>query len=200
MVFIAANLVISDYVSLPIPPSQIKQEKTRDHQPTTESVAASTVVISPELKTSLAAFVRDRMEARSVICVSELRLQLSLHLAGLPPGHVLGVGVSDRLLEQALVDTGMVRLRCVNLSGETLYVLPERGGGNSLDLVRRAVVELLGIKPVIKITTLRKKLSDELTATGGSGQVPTDVEMKKVLKEYCLTRGGSWHLKGTIDA
>jgi len=77
-----------------------------------------------------------------------------------------------------------------------VYVLAQRG--DSLDAVRSEVVDMLQSKPSMKIGTLRKRL-EQKAATGSDYVMPTDSELRSVLKEYCITRGASWALKESTN-
>lgn len=149
------------------------------------------VVPSAELREALTNFVQKQLHEITVLWLSMLRLRLQKHLTGLPPGHVLGRGgISDPALEQSLVEAGGLRTSSSTVDGEPVYVLPKRDDGR--DGVRTAILELLNGKSSLKIGSLRKKLTD------ANGITPNDNELKKVLKEFCETRGGCWHLRGTI--
>jgi len=93
------------------------------------------------------------------------------------------------------MDASAIRIN-VSSSGRTLdsavYVLGHRG--DSLDAVRSEVIDMLQSKPSMKIGTLRKRL-EQKAATDSDAVVPTDSELRSVLKEYCITRGASWALK-----
>lgn len=165
------------------PVSNIKSEPSHDNEGT----------IPPEQKTALTEFLRKQLQEVAVVWLSMLRLRLRKHLAGLSPGHILGRGgISDPVIEQCLVEAGGHRMSSSTVNGEPVYLLPRRG--DTRDALRSAILDLLDGKSSLKIGSLRKKLTD------GNGDVPTDNELKKVLKEFCETRGGCWHLKGTIDS
>lgn len=150
-------------------------------------------MIPPEQRTALTEFLRKQLHEVVVVWPSMLRLRLRKHLAGLSPGHVLGRGgISDPIVEQCLAEAGGLRTSSSTVGGEPVYLLPRRG--DARDALRSSILDLLDGKSSLKIGSLRKKLTD------ANGDVPTDNELKKVLKEFCETRGGCWHLKGTIDS
>jgi len=97
------------------------------------------------------------------------------------------------------MDAGAVRIN-VSSSGRTpdsaVYVIAQRG--DSLDAVRSQVVDMLQSKPSMKIGTLRKRL-EQKAATDSDYVMPTDSELRSVLKEYCITRGASWALKESTN-
>ena len=157
---------------------------------------------SDVVRSALEEFARDRLNTLTVLTVASLRTQLDIFLASAPPGHPLGAGgpsTTPLMLEQALTDAGAVRIN-VSSSGRTpdfaVYVLGERG--DSLDAVRSEVIDMLQSKPSMKIGTLKKRL-EQKPATDSNVFVPTDAELRSVLKEYCITRGASWALKESTN-
>jgi len=157
---------------------------------------------SDVVRSALEEFTRDRLNTRTVVTVASLRTQLDIFLASAPSGHPLGAGgpsTTPLMLEQALTDAGAVRIN-ISSSGRTqdsaIYVLGQRG--DSLDAVRSEVIDMLQSKPSMKIGTLRKRL-EQKAATDSDAIVPTDNELRSVLKEYCITRGASWALKESTN-
>lgn len=55
-------------------------------------------------------FVKEKLYTRFVVSTSELRRLFQMHLAQCPPGHILSTGVSDSLLEEAVLKVGGVQL------------------------------------------------------------------------------------------
>ena len=104
------------------------------------------------------------------------------------------------MLEQALTDAGAIRISVASSSrtpDSAIYVRGERG--DSLDAVRSEVIDMLQTKPSMKIGTLRKRL-EQKAATDSDTILPSDSELRSVLKEYCSTRGASWALKESITS
>jgi len=138
------------------------------------------------------------LNTRTVLTVASLRTQLDIFLASAPSGHPLGAGgpsTTPLMLDQALTDAGAVRINVSSSSktlDSTIYVLSARG--DSLDSVRSEVIDMLQTKPSMKIGTLRKRL-EQKAATDSDVVLPSDAELRSVLKEYCITRGASWALK-----
>lgn len=58
--------------------------------------------VAQELK----AFVEATFQRQFVLTLSELKRLFNLHLAGLPPGHTLFSGVSDRMLQDTVLAAG----------------------------------------------------------------------------------------------
>ena len=146
---------------------------------------------SVELKKELLSFVRDKLYSRYVMSVADLRQQLGLKLAQCPPGHILGTGVSDRLLEQSLRQVGSVEFPALQPGGDTVYAVVSVGDGH--DRLRGLIVDMLRETGRIKSAALRKRME----AAFVDDDQPSEAETRKILKEYCTTKGGTWHLKGT---
>ncbi|XP_030338832.1 DNA-directed RNA polymerase III subunit RPC5 isoform X1 [Strigops habroptila] len=58
--------------------------------------------VAQELK----AFVSSTFKKQFVLTLSELKRLFNLHLASLPPGHTLFSGISDKMLQDMVLDTG----------------------------------------------------------------------------------------------
>lgn len=58
--------------------------------------------VAQELK----AFVSSTFRKQFVLTLSELKRLFNLHLASLPPGHTLFSGISDKMLQDMVLDTG----------------------------------------------------------------------------------------------
>lgn len=54
----------------------------------------------------LQAFVEATFQRQFVLTLSELKRLFNLHLAGLPPGHTLFSGISDRMLQDTVLAAG----------------------------------------------------------------------------------------------
>lgn len=54
----------------------------------------------------LKAFVEATFQRQFVLTLSELKRLFNLHLAGLPPGHTLFSGISDRMLQDTVLAAG----------------------------------------------------------------------------------------------
>jgi len=158
---------------------------------------------SDAVRSALAEFARDRLNSRTVLTVASLRSQLDIFLASASSGHALGAGgpsTTPLMLEQALTDAGAVRISVASSSRSpesAVYVLGQRG--DSLDAVRSEVIDMLQTKPSMKIGTLKKRL-EQKTATDSYAVLPSDGELRSVLKEYCITRGASWALKESTSS
>ena len=63
-----------------------------------------------ELKTELVNFIQEKLYSRFVLSLSELKRLFNVKLSSLPPGHVLGKGVSDKLFEKTVIEVGGISL------------------------------------------------------------------------------------------
>uniref|UniRef100_A0A8C4R5Z1 RNA polymerase III subunit E n=1 Tax=Eptatretus burgeri TaxID=7764 RepID=A0A8C4R5Z1_EPTBU len=98
-----------------------------------------------KLAAELLEFVRQRLCDHPVLSLSELRGMLNLRLTELPPGHVLGSGVSDRALQDALARAGAKHMDVplpMNDSGEDVKIFALWDTGSSFDKSRQALLEM----------------------------------------------------------
>lgn len=65
---------------------------------------------SADFKLEVLNFVREKLYTRFVVSASELRRLFQMHLAQCPPGHVLSSGVSDKMLEESILNVGGIQL------------------------------------------------------------------------------------------
>lgn len=54
----------------------------------------------------LSSLLRDKLLAQTVLSMTDLKNCYQTKLAQCPPGHILGTGVSDNLLERAVLKMG----------------------------------------------------------------------------------------------
>lgn len=149
---------------------------------------------SKDLKTELTSFVQDKLYSRYVLTLSELRRQLALKLGQCPPGHVLGKGVSDALLAETALDVGarQVKYQWSNNSfDEPLYVITKTG--DMYDEVRESILTMFQSSSKFRIGQLKKKLVDTI------GDTPPESDLRKLLRDYCISKAGYYYLKGTIS-
>ena len=176
MTYFSSDIVMEDLLPLPI--AKIKLESNCQHSASHNK----------EIEDALAALALEKLKSRTVLNLADMKLQFQLRLAELPPGHLLGSGISDQSLEQAMVQAGALRLS-VARGGEAVFILTERG--DSLDPVRKILIDMLTVKPSLMLKQLKKKL-EENECAGIS-----EASLKQVLKEYCTSYNNSWYLKGT---
>ena len=56
-------------------------------------------------------FIRETLAESSTVCMSDLRSRMSLYTARVPTAHVFSAGVSDKMMEEAVVNVGGFRLK-----------------------------------------------------------------------------------------
>lgn len=143
---------------------------------------------SVALKKELREFIAEKLKSRYVLTLNDAKNLLALKLAQCPPGHILGTGVSEKLLEYTLLDVGGIAIPCAD---EPIFVL--KNLGDRLDVIREALVEIVKSHKAFKSTLLKRALEEKL------GEPPSEADLKKVLREYCVTKGSQWHLKCIKD-
>ena len=63
-----------------------------------------------ELKTELMNFIQEKLYSRFVLSMSDLKRLFNVKFSSLPPGHILGKGVSDKLIEKTVLEVGGISL------------------------------------------------------------------------------------------
>lgn len=66
---------------------------------------------NPRLMTELEKFVKEALAESSTLCMSDLRSKLSMYTARVPSAHVFSVGVSDKMVEDAVIAVGGFKLK-----------------------------------------------------------------------------------------
>uniref|UniRef100_UPI00358F1173 DNA-directed RNA polymerase III subunit RPC5 isoform X2 n=1 Tax=Myxine glutinosa TaxID=7769 RepID=UPI00358F1173 len=147
-----------------------------------------------KLAAELLEFVRQRLCDHPVLSLSELRGMLNLRLTELPPGHVLGSGVSDRALQDALAQAGAKHMDVplpMNDSGEDVKIFALWDTGSFSDKSRQALLEMF-------TKNYRHRRASLQTALTNAGAELSKEEFDSLLKECCASRSGMWYLKGTL--
>ncbi|MEW8547645.1 MAG: hypothetical protein AB2693_29405 [Candidatus Thiodiazotropha sp.] len=76
-----------------------------------------------EFRTESVNFVQEKLYSRFVLSLSELKRLFNVKLSSLPPGHILGKGVSDKLFEQTVIEVGGNPLNAkVSLFSAVIYI------------------------------------------------------------------------------
>uniref|UniRef100_T1J1G5 DNA-directed RNA polymerase III subunit RPC5 C-terminal domain-containing protein n=1 Tax=Strigamia maritima TaxID=126957 RepID=T1J1G5_STRMM len=143
----------------------------------------------------LVSFVREKLELHRCVSLSELKRLLTQKLASSPPGHVLGRGISDKLLAQAAETAGarVLDIKWPNDSQqEAVFALTAKG--DSCDSWRTQLLEMFKTNSRYRKKNIHKKIEEELkTALAES-------ELGQLLAEYCVNRNGWYYLKGVVPA
>ncbi|XP_010157920.1 PREDICTED: DNA-directed RNA polymerase III subunit RPC5 isoform X2 [Eurypyga helias] len=130
--------------------------------------------VAQELK----AFVSSTFKKQFVLTLSELKRLFNLHLASLPPGHTLFSGISDKMLQDMVLDTGCKQI---------LVPFPPQTAASPDELKVYALWEAGD-------TYDQNQLSQEC------GEDLNKQEVDRVLKDCCVSYGGMWYLKGTVQS
>ncbi|XP_008944512.1 PREDICTED: DNA-directed RNA polymerase III subunit RPC5 isoform X2 [Merops nubicus] len=130
--------------------------------------------VAQELK----AFVSSTFKKQFVLTLSELKRLFNLHLASLPPGHTLFSGISDKMLQDMVLDTGCRQI---------LVPFPPQTAASPDELKVYALWEAGD-------TYDQNQLSQEC------GEDLNKQEVDRVLKDCCVSYGGMWYLKGTVQS
>ncbi|XP_041364495.1 DNA-directed RNA polymerase III subunit RPC5-like isoform X2 [Gigantopelta aegis] len=150
---------------------------------------------SSDLKQALIAFSRDILRDRLIFPLHELKRLFALKLQMCSPGHVLGCGVSDKQLEESLIEAGGIRLNNQwppNSTNEPLFALLRKG--DQYDTIRGVLFDLFRSSYQIRKEAFRKRIEEK------TGQELSDADCKKLMREYCVVKaGGWWYLKGTVS-
>ena len=146
--------------------------------------------VMSELELELGKFTANKLSSIFVLSLSDLRQLLTMYIVQCPPGHVLGNVISDQLLTKSVLSIGGICLTLPYIS-EPVFVWPR--GNDQFDHVRSVILDCLQSAQKLRIITLREKLEKS------SIVVPSDNELRKLLKDYCVTKGGSWQLKCIKD-
>ncbi|CAH1794623.1 unnamed protein product, partial [Owenia fusiformis] len=145
-------------------------------------------------KKELHLFINEKISEMGVVTFSELKRQFQLKLASCPPGHVLGTGVSDRMLQQAVLDCGGERLKSEwppKVTKEELFIFYKPGDSTYVQ-TRQRMLEMFHLDSKIRLHVLQQLLNDK------EGLTLTAPEIKNIVKDYCVPgKNGLWYLKGT---
>ncbi|NXG40879.1 RPC5 polymerase, partial [Psilopogon haemacephalus] len=151
--------------------------------------------VAQELK----AFVSSTFRKQFVLTLSELKRLFNLHLASLPPGHTLFSGISDKMLQDMVLDTGCKQILVpfppqTAASPDELKVYALWEAGDTYDQHRQVLLELFSKNYRVRRNVIQNQLSQEC------GEDLNKQEVDRVLKDCCVSYGGMWYLKGTVQS
>ncbi|XP_006872006.1 PREDICTED: DNA-directed RNA polymerase III subunit RPC5 isoform X2 [Chrysochloris asiatica] len=126
----------------------------------------------------LRAFVEATFQKQFVLTLSELKRLFNMHLASLPPGHTLFSGISDRMLQDTVLAAGCKQI---------LVPFPPQTAASPDEQKVFALWE-------------SGERSDQSRLTQECGEDLSKQEVDKVLKDCCVSYGGMWYLKGTVQS
>lgn len=146
-----------------------------------------------DMQQELQSFVRDKLYSRYVLTLSELKRLFHLKLTQCQSGHILGTGVSDKMLEQAVIDVGGIKINNqwppASSVDEPVFTVIKNG--DYLDPMREVLMDMFRTSCRVRSNLFKKKLEETV------GNNFTDNDCKKLLRDYCITKGCLWYLKGT---
>ncbi|GAB0196624.1 DNA-directed RNA polymerase III subunit RPC5 [Grus japonensis] len=151
--------------------------------------------VAQELK----AFVSTTFKKQFVLTLSELKRLFNLHLASLPPGHTLFSGISDKMLQDMVLDTGCKQILVpfppqTAASPDELKVYALWEAGDTYDQHRQVLLEIFSKNYRVRRNVIQNQLSQEC------GEDLNKQEVDRVLKDCCVSYGGMWYLKGTVQS
>ncbi|KFP37489.1 DNA-directed RNA polymerase III subunit RPC5, partial [Chlamydotis macqueenii] len=133
--------------------------------------------VAQELK----AFVSSTFKKQFVLTLSELKRLFNLHLASLPPGHTLFSGISDKMLQDMVLDTGCKQILVpfppqTAASPDELKVYALWEAGDTYDQHRQVLLEIFSKNYRVRRNVIQNQLSQEC------GEDLNKQEVDKVLK------------------
>ncbi|XP_043818409.1 DNA-directed RNA polymerase III subunit RPC5 isoform X1 [Dromiciops gliroides] len=147
----------------------------------------------------LRAFVEATFQRQFVLTLSELKRLFNMHLASLPPGHTLFSGISDRMLQDTVLAAGCKQIlvpfppqTAASPDEQKVFALWE--SGDMSDQHRQVLLEIFSKNYRVRRNLIQTRLSQEC------GEDLSKQEVDKVLKDCCVSYGGMWYLKGTVQS
>ncbi|XP_036597354.1 DNA-directed RNA polymerase III subunit RPC5 isoform X1 [Trichosurus vulpecula] len=147
----------------------------------------------------LRAFVEATFQRQFVLTLSELKRLFNMHLASLPPGHTLFSGISDRMLQDTVLAAGCKQIlvpfppqTAASPDEQKVFALWE--SGDMSDQHRQVLLEIFSKNYRVRRNLIQTRLNQEC------GEDLSKQEVDKVLKDCCVSYGGMWYLKGTVQS
>ncbi|XP_018428062.1 PREDICTED: DNA-directed RNA polymerase III subunit RPC5 isoform X3 [Nanorana parkeri] len=144
-------------------------------------------------------FVASTFKRQYVLTLSELKRLFNLHLASLPPGHTLFSGISDKMLQETVLNSGCKQIMVPfppqsTAAPDEQKVFALWTSGDESDKERQALLELFSKGHRLRRNMIQTRLSQEF------GEDLPKQQLDKVLKDCCVCYGGMWYLKGTVQS
>ncbi|XP_039630518.1 DNA-directed RNA polymerase III subunit RPC5 [Polypterus senegalus] len=144
-------------------------------------------------------FVSSIFRKHFVLTLSELKRLFNLHLASLPPGHSLFSSISDRLLQEVVLDSNCKQILVpfppqspATADEQKVFAIWETG--DPLDQHRQLLLEIFMKNYRVRRNIIQNKLTQEF------GDSVTKSDIDRLLKECCMCYGAMWYLKGTVPS
>ncbi|XP_073684916.1 DNA-directed RNA polymerase III subunit RPC5 [Garra rufa] len=150
---------------------------------------------TPELQD----FVRSTFQKHYVLCLSEVKRLFNLHLASLPTGHSVYGHVTDRMLQDTILQSQCKQILVPfppqsNATAEEQKVFGLWESGETFDKHRQVLFEIFMKNYRVRRNVIQTRLTQEL------GDAVTKTDIDRLLKECCMSLGGMWYLKGTVPS
>ncbi|XP_077131160.1 DNA-directed RNA polymerase III subunit RPC5 [Ranitomeya variabilis] len=147
----------------------------------------------------LVAFVESTFRRQYVLTMNELKRLFNLHLASLPPGHILFSGISDKMLQETVLSSGCRQIMVPfppqsTATPEEQKVFALWSCGDPYDKERQTLLELFSKGHRLRRNAIQTRMSQEFGESVGK------LQLDKVLKDCCVCYGGMWYLKGTVQS
>ncbi|KAF4106958.1 DNA-directed RNA polymerase III subunit RPC5 [Onychostoma macrolepis] len=150
---------------------------------------------TPELQD----FVRSTFRKHYVLCLSEVKRLFNLHLASLPTGHSVYGHVTDRMLQDTILQSQCKQILVPfppqsNTTADEQKVFGLWESGETFDKHRQVLFEIFMKNYRVRRNVIQTRLTQEL------GDAVTKTDVDRLLKECCMSLGGMWYLKGTVPS
>ncbi|KAM4025700.1 DNA-directed RNA polymerase III subunit RPC5 [Anomaloglossus baeobatrachus] len=147
----------------------------------------------------LVAFVESTFRRQYVLTMNELKRLFNLHLASLPPGHILFSGISDKMLQETVLNSGCKQIMVPfppqsTATPEEQKVFALWTSGDTYDKERQTLLELFSKVHRMRRNAIQTRMSQEF------GESLSKPQLDKVLKDCCVCYGSMWYLKGTVQS
>ncbi|GAA6072634.1 DNA-directed RNA polymerase III subunit RPC5 [Tachysurus ichikawai] len=144
-------------------------------------------------------FVQSTFRKHFVLCLSEVKRLFNLHLASLPTGHGRFGYVTDRMLQDTILHSHCKQIlvpfppqSSATADEQKVFVLWENG--ETFDKHRQVLFEVFMKNYRVRRNVIQTRLTQEL------GDAVTKADVDRLLKECCVSLGGMWYLKGTVQS
>ncbi|XP_016348590.1 DNA-directed RNA polymerase III subunit RPC5-like [Sinocyclocheilus anshuiensis] len=150
---------------------------------------------TPELQE----FVRSTFRKHYVLCLSEVKRLFNLHLASLPTGHSVYGHVTDRMLQDTILQSQCKQILVPfppqsNATADEQKVFGLWESGETFDKHRQVLFEIFMKNYRVRRSVIQTRLTQELS------DAATKTDVDRLLKECCTSLGGMWYLKGTVPS
>lgn len=150
---------------------------------------------TPELQD----FVRSTFRKHYVLCLSEVKRLFNLHLASLPTGHSVYGHVTDRMLQDTILQSQCKQILVPfppqsSAAADEQKVFGLWESGETFDKHRQVLFEIFMKNYRVRRNVIQTRLTQEL------GDAVTKTDVDRLLKECCMSLGGMWYLKGTVPS